>query len=394
MKVKKAVAYQKIVFAYKVCPPKIKRAFSRDLSDSGISFVSRRLPELSSIVRLDMNYKDILLRKEEAEQVLLSDNKPVGKVVQIEDAGGGNYNIGVSFFRKCEDLERYMKYSAIRLRIHTINAYLLRMLFVLFIVFATLSLNITYIARRETYRPDKRMYITPQEIGISYDDVNFKAEDGQMINGWFIPAAGAKATILYCNGRNGNMCDQLAKIKFFHGMGVNLMLFDYRGYGKNSGTPNEKGLYRDAEAAYDYLASRNGIDKNMIIALGESLGGAVAANLCLKRKIKALVLESPVVSLAIQKKILYPFLPTEFLLFEKYDTLSKIKNIRIPKLIVHGIDDEEVPFKEALRLYYAAPSPKQFLPFAGAHNDDIFKISDSYKSELNKFFLDNGISLQ
>ena len=271
LKVEKAVAYKKIVFAHKVCPPKIKRAFSKDLSDSGISFVSRRLPELSSIVHLDINHKDIILRKEETEQILLLDNKPVGKVVQIEDAGGGNYNVGVSFFRKCEDLEQYMKYSVIRLRIHTISAYLLKILFILFIVFATLSLNIVYIAQRQTYHPDKRMYITPQEIGIPYDDVNFKAEDGQIINGWFITAVGAKATMLYCNGRTGNMCDQLAKVRFLHGMGVNLMLFDYRGYGKNSCTPNEKGLYRDAEAAYDYLVSRNEIDKDMVIALGESL---------------------------------------------------------------------------------------------------------------------------
>ncbi len=269
--------------------------------------------------------------------------------------------------------------------------YLLSGLALFATVFITLCLNLVYIERSCLYQPNKNVAISPQSVGIFYENVEFKTEDGLNITGWYIPANGAKATILFCPGRNGNLADQLAKFKFFHGMGVNLMGFDYRGYGRSPGTPDEDGLYRDARAAYDFLISRNDVDKEKIILVGESLGGAVASDLCLHRKVKALVLESSIVSLPIKAKHLYPFLPAEFLLREKFDTLSKIKKINIPKLFVYGLDDEEIAFSDALKLYYASFPPKKFLPFQGTHDDDIFKISESYKEELVKFLHEQNL---
>ena len=138
---------------------------------------------------------------------------------------------------------------------------------------------------------------------------------------------------------------------------------------------------------------RNDVDQERIVVFGESLGGAVAADLCLHRNVKALVLESSVASVPIEAKRLYPFLPVNTLTLEKFDTLSKIKMIRIPKLFVHGLDDEEIDFSDALQLCDAAASPKRFLPFQGTHDDDIFKISKSYKDELRKFFRENNLSV-
>ena len=237
------------------------------------------------------------------------------------------------------------------------------------------------------------MTVNPQSIEILYEDVDFQAEDGQSLSGWFMPAPDAKITVLFCHGRAGNISDYLAKAKFFHEMGMNLMMFDYRGYGRSPGTPSEKGFYRDVRAAYDFLISRNDVDEERIVVFGESLGGAVAADLCLHRNVKALVLESSIVSVPIEARRLYPFLPVQILTSEKFDTLSKIRMIQIPKLFVHGLDDEEIDFSDALQLYYAAASPKEFLPFQGTHDDDIFKISRSYKDALSKFFSENNLSL-
>ena len=264
-------------------------------------------------------------------------------------------------------------------------------LFVFIIAYVTLSVNIIYMERKETYHPDKDMYTTPATMGIFYEDVDLRTKDGQLINAWFMPSKDAKVTILYCHGTSGNLSDELDRINFFHTFNVNFMIFDYRGYGKSSGRPSEKGFYQDALAAYDFLISRNDVDKEKIVVIGESLGGPVAVNLCLHRKVKALVLESSIVSLTLIAQKLYPFLPVEILLSEKFDALSKIKNIHIPKLLVHGIDDERVSFNDALKLYYAAPQPKEFLPFRGAHNDNIYKISADYKAELVKFFQENNI---
>ncbi len=274
---------------------------------------------------------------------------------------------------------------------HKIAAYSLTGLSLLAVVFITLCLNLIYFEHHQLYQPNERLTTSPQDIGIFYESVDFETEDGQSLNGWFIPVPGAKTTVLFCHGRAGNLSDELAKIKFFHDMGMNLMMFDYRGYGRSSGTPSEKGFYKDTRAAYDFLISRNDVDKEKIVVIGESLGGAVAADLCLHRKVKALVLESSIVSVLMEARRLYPFLPTDFLPLEKFDTLSKIKKIQIPKLFVHGLDDEDVSFSDALQLYYASSGPKKFLPFQGTHDDDIFKISQIYKDELRKFLHENNL---
>ena len=168
-------------------------------------------------------------------------------------------------------------------------------------------------------------------------------------------------------------------------MGVNFFIFDYRGYGKSSGKPSEKGLYVDAAAAYDYLVSRKDIGKTKIVVYGKSLGGAVAAEVCLRRNVSALILESSLASVILQAQQLYPFLPMNFLITQKYDTIAKVKNVNIPKLISHGKSDKVISFKHGEALFEAAADPKQFLPFEGGHNDDIYVTSSAYKKELQKF---------
>ena len=191
--------------------------------------------------------------------------------------------------------------------------------------------------------------------------------------------------MLYCHGNAGNICHRLHKVKFFHEMGVNFFIFDYRGYGKSRGRPGERGLYNDAIAAYDYLLSREDIDKSKIVMYGKSLGGPVAAEVCLKRKVSALILESSFASVVIRAQQIYPFLPMKFLISQKYDALDKIKNIDIPKLIVHGRDDEIIGFNHGQILFAAAGEPKQFLPFEGGHNDDVYVTSDEYREKLEEF---------
>jgi fermentation-respiration switch protein FrsA (DUF1100 family) len=120
--------------------------------------------------------------------------------------------------------------------------------------------------------------------------------------------------------------------------------------------------------------------------VGESLGGAVAADLSVHRKVRALVLESTFVSLIEQAKSIYPFLPVEYIMVEKYDTLSKVQKIQIPKLILHGKDDEIVPIKFAQKLYSVATDPKKYISYEGGHSEGVYKVSQEYQQELNQFF--------
>lgn len=379
-------------FEHKIISASFLTAISNNLSTTGLSFISQEHPSLSSIILINLNGEGPPFYDSIKQNVLTLDGKLLGKVVRIEETADGKYNVGVVFIAEPKSgktkTERLVKYFSL-LRKWT---FLFQVPLIMLLIYLTLSFNIVYLEKKETYHPSKIMYTNPETLGIFYEDIDLKTKDGETLNAWFIPAKNAKITILYCQGTSGNMSDELSKIKFFNAMNFNLMIFDYRGYGNSSGKPSEQGFYNDALAAYDYLISRTDIDKDRIVVFGESLGGAVATELCLNRKAKGLVLESSIVSIAIKTKERYFYLPVDKLLFEKFDTLSKIKNVYIPKLIVHGLDDETVPFNDAIKLFYAAPAPKEFLPFQGLHDDEIFKVSDTYKNELIKFFRDNNIS--
>jgi len=248
-----------------------------------------------------------------------------------------------------------------------------------------------FLEQKSLYHPYKEIPETPANLGIAYEEINFKTEDDKLLNGWFVPAKDAKVTVLYCHGNAGNIYHRLHKVKFFHEMGINFFIFDYRGYGKSIGKPSEKGLYKDAQAAYDYIISRSDVDRNKIVVYGKSLGGPVAADLCLHRKVSALILEGSFASVALRAQQLYPFLPMKLLITQKYDAMAKVKDIHIPKLIAHAKQDEVISFRHGEILFKSAAEPKQFLSFDGGHNDDVYVTSVAYRENLQKFLSDNSL---
>jgi len=261
----------------------------------------------------------------------------------------------------------------------------MKILLIFIIALVLFRIYFIFLEQKGLYHPTKELLETPAKFGITYEEINFKTSDDETLNGWYVPAENAKVTILYCHGNAGNIHHRLHKVRFFHEMGVNFFIFDYRGFGKSSGKPNEKGLYEDAAAAYDYLISRDDIDKSKIVVYGKSLGGPIAAEVCLRRKVSALILEGSFASVVMRAQQLYPFLPMKLLITQKYDTIAKVRNIRIPKLILHGKNDEVISFKQGEDLFEAAAEPKQFLPFEGGHNDDVYVTLPAYKKELHMF---------
>ncbi|MFH1678225.1 MAG: alpha/beta hydrolase [Candidatus Omnitrophota bacterium] len=267
----------------------------------------------------------------------------------------------------------------------------MKILLILIIALVLFRIFFIFLEQKGLYYPAKEIPETPAKFGITYEEVNFKTSDGEILNGWYVPAKNAKVTILYCHGNAGNIYHRLHKVKFFHEMGTNLFIFDYRGYGKSSGKPTEIGLYNDAQSAYDYLISRDDIDKTKIVVYGKSLGGPVAAEVCLRRQASALILEGSIASVTMCAQQFYPFLPMKLLITQKYDTVAKVRDIRIPKLISHSKNDEVISFKHGEALFEAAINSKQFLPFEGGHNDDVYVTSAGFKAELEKFFVDNEL---
>ena len=234
---------------------------------------------------------------------------------------------------------------------------------------------------------------TPDVFGIEYDDVTFQTEDGLNLNGWFIP--GKKTTpdddlhtLLWFHGNAGNINRRLDNLKMLHDrVPVNIFIIDYRQYGKSEGRISEKGTYLDAKAALAYLHSRKDINNEKIIFFGRSLGSAVAIDLAVKEQCCALILETPFTSIKEMGKELYPFLLIILdLLKTKYDSLSKISEIKVPTLIMHGDKDELVPIEQGRKLYEQANEPKEFYTIPGAmHNDTHIVGGEEYFDVIKRF---------
>lgn len=231
------------------------------------------------------------------------------------------------------------------------------------------------IIREAIYPAPRNSDATPKDYGIAFQDIAFVSQDGCQLNGWWLPRTRARATIifLYGNGENISAWASLGEQLSF--LNVNIFLFDYRGYGRSSGTPSEVGLRRDACAAFDTvqneLHNRQAIP---IVAFGRSLGGAVAIQLAVDRPVSGLVIESSFTCLADLAKSLFPggkFLGPVIravLRKERYRSVDKVNALTIPKLFAHSPDDDIIPFTNGERLFAAAAAPKVFCTLDGDHN--------------------------
>jgi fermentation-respiration switch protein FrsA (DUF1100 family) len=242
--------------------------------------------------------------------------------------------------------------------------------------------------RRLIYFPFRELASGPATLGLRHEEVWLQAEDGVRLLAWWLPVDGARRTVLLCNGNAGNMSYRLHRaVQMQRRLGVSVLLFDYRGYGRSEGSPDEQGTYRDARAAWGFAVDEKRIPPADLVIFGESLGSAIAAQLSLDRPAAALVLESPFTSVPDMARAAYPFLPpVGALIRTRYDTVSKVPGLRLPLLVLHGERDEVVPFAQGRRLFDAAPAPKRFhaIPSAG-HNDTYVAGGEDYWRVLREF---------
>ncbi len=224
------------------------------------------------------------------------------------------------------------------------------------------------------YFPSRAHDATPAGLGLPYEEVELRAEDGVRLHGWFLPVKGSRHTLLVCHGNGGNVSHRLDRVLLMQShLKVDTLLFDYRGYGSSEGSPDEEGTYRDARAAYRWLIGR-GVEPGRVVLFGESLGSAVALQLATEVEARALVLESPFASIPEMARAVYPFLPLWPFVRTRYDNLAKIAGLRMPLLVLHGDRDEVVPFAQGRRVFDAAPEPKRFFAIPGAGHNDTYGV--------------------
>ena len=236
------------------------------------------------------------------------------------------------------------------------------------------------------YFPLRDHDATPGALGLPHEELALATEDAVRVHGWFLPVKGSRRVVLVAHGNAGNISHRLdrALLMQLH-LAADVLLFDYRGYGKSEGRADEAGTYRDARAAYRWLRE-HGHPPERIVLFGESLGSAVALELALGEKARALVLESPFTSIPDMARAVYWFLPVWPLVRTRYDNLAKVPRLAMPLLIAHGERDDIVPFAQGRRLFEAAPEPKRFYAIPGAsHNDTYVVGGEPYWRTLREF---------
>jgi uncharacterized protein len=245
---------------------------------------------------------------------------------------------------------------------------------------------------RLIYFPGAERILTPPppSLTLPIERIEFTAEDGVRLVGWIMPGSPGDFWLLISHGNAGNL-SQFDRPKHYaglHRLGLNLLAFDYRGYGESEGFPTEAGLYRDADAAYRYLIDKRGVPADRIILFGHSLGSAVAIDLASRVPSAGLIVEGAFTSAVNRGQEIYPYIPVRWVARSRFASLEKIARVTVPKLFLHADRDEVIPISHGRRLFAAAAPPKSFVQLRGTHGDAFDADSSTYFGSIQQFVRD------
>ena len=229
-------------------------------------------------------------------------------------------------------------------------------------------------------------YWNPVSLGLKAQDISFQSVDGVNLHGWFVPTPGARATLLWFHGNAGNLSHRLDNIQRLLPLNLNIFIFDYRGYGKSEGEPDENGIYKDSQAAYNMVLELEGVSVNSLFLFGRSLRGICATETALNNPARGLILESTFTSASDMSRKIMPLIPLGWAIRSKLNAINKVAELKLPKLFLHGDRDEVVPFDLGRKLYEGASDPKSFYIIQGAgHNDTYIMGGRDYYNALDRF---------
>ncbi|HXE74886.1 MAG TPA: alpha/beta hydrolase [Candidatus Xenobia bacterium] len=234
--------------------------------------------------------------------------------------------------------------------------------------------------------PSRPSDLTPAQAGVEVEDVFITTSDAVRIHAWWATGENATRTVLYFHGNAGNLSLRLPNIGWLQQLPANVLAVDYRGYGKSEGKPTEEGVYRDAEAAYDYLVGERKIPPEQIVVLGQSLGSAVAVDVASKRRVSALILEGgfPSAGRVAQQAMGLPGLG--WIIRARFDSAAKLKDIPVPVLVAHCRRDPVIPFALGEELYAATNDPKQFVAYDDNCHEPLYPADpEDYAARLRAF---------
>jgi fermentation-respiration switch protein FrsA (DUF1100 family) len=261
---------------------------------------------------------------------------------------------------------------------------LVRLAVVLLVCYVLVSVTMSLFENALIFLPSVYPAGDWQPPGLRFEDAWFEADDGTRLHGWYVAAEQPRAVVLFAHGNAGHLADRADLIGTLAGeLGVSVLAFDYRGYGRSQGRPSEQGVLADARAARRWLARRAGVSERQIVLLGESIGGAIMVDLAAADGARALVLENTFSSLPEVAAFHYPWLPVRLLMRSRLDSVAKIGRYRGPLLQFHGDADQIIPLALGQRVFDAANEPKRLIVIPrGDHNDPR---TGTFYAELDRF---------
>jgi alpha-beta hydrolase superfamily lysophospholipase len=241
------------------------------------------------------------------------------------------------------------------------------------------------------YAPSSDFGAAPDTSIFNIETVNFKSGNGNILNGWFLkPKTGnAKATVLHLHGNAGNISYQYQCAEPLVKAGYQVMVFDYEGYGKSTGSPSQEKVLDDGISALKYIRAREDVKNKKLILFGQSLGGHLSCVVAAQanRMIDALVVEGAfsgheLMAVFVGAQHGAPGWVARLFVRTKYEAIDYIDKVTVPKLIIHSTEDATCPFFMGQNLYDKANSPKEFWEIKGGH----ILASRLYPEEFVKHF--------
>lgn len=254
---------------------------------------------------------------------------------------------------------------------------MVRAVAVVVVVAILLLVMVWALQRRLVYFPATQQVPPAGQVLGQGRDVVLETADGLRLGAWHLPPRhpDRDVTVLVANGNGGDRSMRAPLAEALARRGLGLLLFDYRGYGGNPGSPSEEGLALDVRAARRYLVEDVGVRPDRLLYFGESLGGAVVTELASEYPPAGLVLRSPFVDLASVGRHHYPYLPVGLLLRDRYPLVEHLAEVDVPVVVVYGTGDTIVPAEQSRAVARAAPGPVRSVEVAGADHNDLALLS-------------------
>jgi esterase/lipase len=247
----------------------------------------------------------------------------------------------------------------------------------------------------------KHMVLRPEEQyeaaalsaeALPHREVRFRINTGE-VHAWVIPAEGSREEwVLVCGGSRGNLSheDYWQRYEVLHKLNVNILCFDYPGFGKSQGQASEEELYAAAREAYFYLINIEQVEADKIMLLGIEAGAVAALEVAGKAPVKALILENPPTSLQDLAAQRYPLMPTRYLFKNSFNSLQRLDKVYVPKLIIGSESSQHIPAEHSRKVFEEAFEPKKLVMLRGTEREALGQERLSYQRSISNFMSEIG----